>query len=66
MAEISVEQLLAAGYNTLDDLRNASDDELAEKLSLPAPRVAELRAAVNFLVKPAREGEEEDAEAVEE
>lgn len=29
VAEISVEQLVAAGYNTLDSLRDASDEELA-------------------------------------
>lgn len=34
VAEISVEQLVAAGYNTLDSLRDASDEELADRLAL--------------------------------
>ena len=66
VAEISVEQLVAAGYNTLDSLRDASDEELADRLALSAPRIAELRAAVNFLspvVEGAKqEGTEESAE----
>ena len=57
-----------AGFRSLDALRAASDDELAEKLELSAARIADLRAAVNFL-SPVVEGEgaeEEKAEAGEE
>jgi len=49
VAEISVETLLAAGFNTLHALREASDEELADKLNLSASRVADLRSAANFL-----------------
>ena len=55
VAEISVDQLVSAGYTTLDSLRDASDADLADKLALSAPRIAELRAAVNFL-SPVVEG----------
>ena len=61
VAEISVDQLIAAGYNTLDSLRDASDGELADKLALGAPRIAELRAAINFL-SPVVEGVRKEAE----
>ncbi len=59
VAEISVDQLVAAGYNTLDSLRDASDEELADRLALGAPRIAELRAAVNFL-SPVVEGAKQE------
>ena len=54
VAELSVETLLAAGFNTLARLRDASDEELAEKLLLSPSRVADLKSAVNFLL-PAEE-----------
>ena len=50
VAELSVEALLAAGFNTLARLRDASDEELAEKLVLSPARVADLKSAVNFLM----------------
>ena len=68
VAEIPVDRLMDAGFRSLDALRAASDDELAEKLELSAARIADLRAAVNFL-SPVVEGEgaeEEKAEAGEE
>lgn len=49
VAEVSVEDLLKAGFNTLDKLRAATDGELGEKLSLTGTRIAQLRAAINFL-----------------
>ena len=58
VAEISVEQLIKAGFQNLDDLRNASDEEISEKLSLTQNRIAELRSAISFLT-PVIEGNEE-------
>ncbi len=59
VAEIPVEQFVEAGYNTLDTLRAASDEELADKLTLSQGRIADLRAAINFL-SPVVEGMDED------
>ena len=59
VAEINVEQLLDAGYNTLESLRSASDEELAEKLLLTQSRIVDLRSAIFFLA-PVVEGEEEE------
>jgi len=56
VAEIAVDQLLGAGYHSLDALKTASDEELSEKLALSAVRISDLRAAINFL-SPAVEGE---------
>lgn len=56
VAEISVEQLLDAGYNTLDALRSATDEELSARLALSSGRIEDLRAAINFL-SPVLEGE---------
>ena len=52
-----------AGHK-LDALRAASDEELAEKLELTSARIADLRAAVNFL-SPVVEGEAEAEEKAE-
>ena len=49
VAEVSIESLLAAGFQTLDSLRQASDEELERSLSLSANRIADLRSAINFL-----------------
>ena len=59
VAEISVDRLMGAGFHSLEDLRAATDEELAQKLDLPAERIADLKAAVNFLSpSPAEEGGE--------
>lgn len=49
VAEVSIDNLISAGFNTLDRLREAGDEELAERLSLTSARIADLRAAVHFL-----------------
>ncbi|GHU89661.1 transcription termination/antitermination protein NusA [Deltaproteobacteria bacterium] len=49
VAEVSIEALLSAGYSSLDRLRDADDEELAEKLSISSARIADLRSAINFL-----------------
>ncbi len=59
VAEIPVEQFVEAGYNTLDTLRAAGDEELADKLTLSQGRIADLRASINFL-GPVVEGTNED------
>ncbi|MBQ9407731.1 MAG: transcription termination factor NusA [Desulfovibrio sp.] len=60
VAEISLETMLAAGYTSLDKLRAASDQELADALTISANRIADLRAAVNFLA-PVVEKEQESS-----
>jgi N utilization substance protein A len=49
VAEISVDDLVRAGLNTLDKLRETDDATLAELLTISAGRIADLRAAINFL-----------------
>lgn len=49
VAEVSIETLLQAGYSSLDDLRAASDEELADRLLITPMRISELRQAINFL-----------------
>lgn len=52
VAEVSLEALLSAGYRSLDSLRTASDEDLAEKLGLSAAHISDLRSAINFLAPP--------------
>lgn len=56
VAEISLEALLAAGFNTLDLLRGASDEELAEKLFISSQKISDLRAAIHFLTPAGEAG----------
>ena len=49
MAEVSIESLVAAGYTSLDALREASDAELGENLAISQSRISDLRSAINFL-----------------
>ncbi|MDR3362930.1 MAG: transcription termination factor NusA [Desulfovibrio sp.] len=49
VAEVSIEALLEAGYSSLDMLRDASDEELADKLTISYSRIANLRSAIHFL-----------------
>ncbi len=57
VAEISVDNLVEAGFNTLKKIQEASDEELADRLSLSENRINDLRAAINFL-SPAVTGSE--------
>ena len=41
--------LLAAGYSSLAALREATDEELADKLGISEARISDLRSAINFL-----------------
>lgn len=49
VAEISIEQFVDAGFQSLERLREATDAELAASLRLDEGRIADLRAAINFL-----------------
>ena len=49
VAEVSIEALLDAGFSSLDKLRQATDQELSDKLTISASRIADLRSAINFL-----------------
>ncbi len=49
VAEVSVDALVKAGFDTLDRLRDASDEELTEALHLSSSRIQDLRSAINFI-----------------
>lgn len=61
VAEVSIETLLAAGYQTLDKLREATDEELSEKLLISNSRIADLRSAIHFLAPVIEENPESSA-----
>lgn len=61
VAEISVDALVSAGFNTLERLQEASDADLAERLNLSDSRISDLRAAIHFLspiVSPDKKAQE--------
>ncbi len=59
VAEIPVDRFLAAGFETVDQVSEMSDEELIEKLpGLTASKVGDLRAAIMFL-KPVAKPEPE-------
>lgn len=65
VAEISLEALLQAGFNTLERIYEASDEDLIQQLGISNIRLNDLRAAVNFLIpkntnKIVKEPEQED------
>lgn len=49
VAEVSIEALLDAGFSSLSEIRDASDEELSAKLGLSDSRISDLRQAINFL-----------------
>lgn len=49
VVEIPVDNLIKAGFTTLDMIRNATDEEIAERLNISSKRVNDLRSAVHFL-----------------
>ena len=61
MAEVSIETLVQAGYTSLDKLRAASDQELADNLLITPLRISELRQAINFLAPVVEEQMESSA-----
>jgi N utilization substance protein A len=62
VAEISVDDLVRAGLNTLDKLRETDDATLADLLTISAGRIADLRAAINCL-SPVVDGGDADQSA---
>ncbi len=61
VAEVSIEAFINAGYQSVDKLRDASDEDLALHLALSPSRIADLRSAINFLA-PLQDATEKDAE----
>ncbi len=49
VAEVSIESLIAAGYQSIEKLNDASDEQLAQDLALSESRIADLRSAIKFL-----------------
>jgi len=62
VAEVSIENLLAAGYSSLDALRAASDDELEQALNISRLRIADLRSAIHFLAPVVEDGATDEEE----
>ncbi len=66
VAEISVDRLLASGFDTMEKLDNATDEELLEIDSITENRIGDIRSAINLLrsfrVAPPEEGEEDEDE----
>jgi N utilization substance protein A len=60
VAEISIESLLAAGYQSLDKLRAADDEELERDLNISRARIADLRSAIHFLAPVVEDAESEE------
>jgi len=65
VAEVSVDALLAGGFKTLDDIRLASDEDLAGALSLSESRIQDLRSAINFISPLVEDVDTGDAESLE-
>ncbi len=59
VAEISVDNFLSAGLENVDQVVEAEDEFLAEKLNISEARISDLRSAINFLgfAKPKNEVE---------
>ncbi len=50
VAEIGIDQFLAAGFESVEQIANASDGELARVVGLNDVKLSNLRAAINFMV----------------
>ncbi|MDR3045684.1 MAG: transcription termination factor NusA [Desulfovibrio sp.] len=62
VAEISIEQFIAAGFQSIERLREADDEELSSALGLAPGKIADLRAAINFLAPQAQDDADATAE----
>ncbi|MBG3876743.1 transcription termination factor NusA [Desulfovibrio oxamicus] len=60
VAEISIEQFIAAGFQSIERLREADDEELSSALGLAPGKIADLRAAINFLAPQAQDDADAD------
>lgn len=65
VAEIPIEQFVTAGFQSIERLREATDEELATELGLSENRIADLRTAINFLSPAQADSEEADDTAEE-
>ncbi len=63
VAEVSPDRFVEAGFHSLEEISEAGDEELAERLNLPAERISDLRAAVNFLMPSDRDQKEQEDRA---
>jgi len=64
VAEVPIEQFVAAGFSSIEELRDATDEELMAVEGLTPGKISDLRAAINFLApvqRSAEDGEEEEA-----
>ncbi|ABB39955.1 NusA antitermination factor [Oleidesulfovibrio alaskensis G20] len=64
VAEVPIEQFVAAGFSSIEELRDATDEELMAVEGLTPGKISDLRAAINFLApvqRNAEDGEEEEA-----
>ncbi|WMW64861.1 transcription termination factor NusA [Nitratidesulfovibrio liaohensis] len=60
VAEISIEQFIAAGFQSIERLREADDEELSSALGLAPGKIADLRAAINFLAPQVQDDADAD------
>lgn len=49
VAELSVDRFISAGFENVEQVVDAEDDVLAEKLDIAEERISDLRSAINFL-----------------
>lgn len=64
VAEVAIEQFVQAGFSSIEELRDATDDELMEVEGLTPEKISDLRAAINFLA-PSQTAAEEAEESTE-
>ncbi len=55
VAEVPLEVFVGAGFQTIQSLRNASDEELLAVPGLTVSKIADLRSAINFLFSAVEE-----------
>ena len=63
VAEVSPERFLAAGFHSLEEISGATDEDLVKRLDLSQERVADLRAAINFLMPSGKDKADQDDRA---
>jgi N utilization substance protein A len=63
VAEVSMDKMLAAGYENPEQVAVATDEDLVENLGITESKVGDLRAAINFLGFMPKEPEPEAVES---
>ncbi|MDK2956741.1 MAG: transcription termination/antitermination protein NusA [Desulfovibrionales bacterium] len=63
VAELSMSAFLAAGFESLDDLNQASPEELMHVTGMTPSKISDLRAAINLLTPSRPAAEERPAES---